>query len=153
VLLAFARLLPGLARVTVECLRSGVPPGFTGFPWLFAVLCVPPAFVVGWISRLSVLGMSRAREFAADRAAVALTGRPSALASALMKLEHQREWAPRSDLRQVEPYAVLCIVGAWRSRLGRLFSTHPPTTVRVKRLEAIETRLQGTDESGRSRRS
>ena len=142
VLLAFAGLTPGLARVTRELLRNGVSPGFTAAPWFLAVLCVPAALVVGWMSRLSVLGMSRAREFSADAAAAALTGRPSALASALLKLDGQREWAPRSDLRQVEAYAVLCIVGTRRSRLGRLFSTHPPTAIRVKRLEAIEGRLQ-----------
>jgi heat shock protein HtpX len=104
--------------------------------------CVPPAFVVGWVSRLSVLGSSRAREYSADAAAATLTGRPSALASALMKLERQREWIPRSDLRRVEPYAVLCIVGADPSRLGRLFSTHPPTAARVKRLRDMERRIQ-----------
>jgi heat shock protein HtpX len=109
---------------------------------LVLVLCVPPAFVVGWISRLSVLGMSRAREFSADAAAAMLSGRPSALASALVKLERGRDWAPRADLRQVEAYAVLCIVGNNRSRLGRFFSTHPPTAARVKRLEETEIRLQ-----------
>jgi heat shock protein HtpX len=72
---------------------------------------------------------------------VTLTGRPSALASALLKLEGRREWAPRADLRQVEAYAVLCIVGTDSSRLGRLFRTHPPVAARVKRLEAIEARL------------
>jgi heat shock protein HtpX len=109
---------------------------------LVLVLCVPPAFVVGWISRLSVLGMSRAREFSADAAAAMLCGRPSALASALVKLDRGRDWAPRADLRQVEAYAVLCIVGNNRSRLGRFFSTHPPTAARVKRLEETEIRLQ-----------
>jgi heat shock protein HtpX len=98
--------------------------------------------VIGWVSRLSVLGMSRARELSADAAAATLTGRPSALASALLKLERQREWAPRSDLRQVEAYAVLCIVGTPRSGLGRLFATHPPTAARVERLEEIESRMQ-----------
>ena len=87
-----------------------------------AICGVPPAFVIGGICRLSVLGTSRAREFSADAAAATLTGRPSALASALMKLERQREWTPRTDLRQVEPYAVFCIVGTARSRM---FSTHP----------------------------
>ena len=106
---------------------------------LFA-LCGPPAFVIGWISRLSVLGISRAREFSADATAAALTGRPSALASALLKLERQSEWTPRHDLRAAHGYAVLCIVGV-RSRLGRLFSTHPPTAARVRRLEALEERV------------
>ena len=66
---------------------------------------------------------SRGREFDADAAAVGLTGRPSALVSALLKLEHQGDWAPRRDLREVE---VLCIVRMDNSRLGRL-SLHPPT--------------------------
>jgi heat shock protein HtpX len=89
--------------------------------------------------------MSRAREFSADAAAATLTGRPSALASALLKLEGQREWAPRSDLRQAEAYAVLCIVGTHRPGLGHLLSTHPPTAARVKRLEEIERRIQRRD--------
>ena len=82
-----------------------------------ATCCVPPAFLIGWVARLSVLGTSRAREYSADAAAATLTGRPSALASALKKLERQRDWTPRADLRQVEAYAVLCIVGIDRSRL------------------------------------
>jgi Zn-dependent protease with chaperone function len=50
--------------------------------------------------------------------------------------------AARADLREVEPIAVLCIVGA-RSRLGRAFSTHPPTAARVRRLRELELRIQG----------
>jgi heat shock protein HtpX len=142
VLLAFAGFLPPrLARWTRNILYDG-PAGLIVPLWILAVLAVPPAFVVGWISRLSVLGMSRAREFSADAAAVALTGRPSALASALLKLDRQGDWAPRSDLREVEAYGVLCIVGVRPARLGRLFGTHPVTATRVKRLEALELRLQ-----------
>jgi len=144
VLLAFARVLPlRVVRWARGLLRYGQ---YGGGIWLamviLAVLCVPPALVIGWISRLSLLGMSRAREFSADAAAATLTGRPSALASALMKLEHQREWTPRSDLREAYADAVLCIVGISRQRLGRLFSTHPPTAVRVRRLEQTESRIQ-----------
>jgi heat shock protein HtpX len=109
---------------------------------VLAGLCTPPALVIGWLSRLSVLGMSRARELSADAAAATLTGRPSALASALLKLDRQREWVPRADLRQVEAFAVLCIVGVHRARLGRLFATHPPIAARVKRLEETEIRIQ-----------
>jgi len=142
VLLGFSGFLaPRLGRLIRHVAVSGLPLGVGALCFL-TVFCLPPAFVVGWISRLSVLGMSRAREFSADAAAAALTGRPSALASALLKLERQRDWAPRSDLRQVEAHAVLCIVGAVRSRLGRLFSTHPPTAARVKRLEETEIRIQ-----------
>ena len=100
-----------------------------------------PAFLLGWFSRLSVLGMSRSREFAADAAAAALTGRPSALASALMKLGGEQEWLPAADLRQAQARAVLCIVGADSSRLGHC-RTHPSIAARVKRLQAIEQRVQ-----------
>jgi heat shock protein HtpX len=110
---------------------------------VLSVVSAPPAFVFGWVSRLSVLGMSRSREFAADAAAATLTGRPSALASALMKLDDERAWVPPRDLREAEARSVLCIVATRSSRLGRLFSSHPPTAARLGRLREIEERLQG----------
>jgi heat shock protein HtpX len=109
---------------------------------LVSVLSVPPAFLIGWGSRLSVLRMSRAREFAADAAAAALTGRPSALASALLKLDRDIDLVPRADLRSVQARAVLCIVGTGTSRLGSLFRTHPVTAARVVRIEELEQRVQ-----------
>jgi len=144
VLLAFAGYLtPRLAPWTRN-LVSDIPGGarLALTLWFLAALCVPPAFVVGWVTRLSLLVMSRAREFSADAAAAALTGRPSALASALMKLEHQDDWLPHTDLRQARTDAVLCIVGPPRSGLGRLISTHPRTSRRVKRLAAVEAALR-----------
>lgn len=117
-------------------------PGLAVWGAILAVVSGPPAFVLGWVSRLSLLRMSRTREFTADAAAAALTGRPSALASALMKLDEQTSWIPRADLRQSDARAVLCILGTDRSRLGPLFRTHPPVAARIKRLEAIEGRVQ-----------
>jgi heat shock protein HtpX len=118
--------------------------GITLFAGFLAALSLPPAFLLGWASRLSVLRMSRTREFAADAAASALTGRPSALASALLKLDHDSDLMARDDLRQVQARATQCIVGTDSSRLGPLFCTHPRTAARVARLQAIEQRVQGT---------
>jgi heat shock protein HtpX len=152
VLLTFAEVLATRSTRWVEKFtRYGLPGAEvpTMLIVFVAVVCAPPAFVFGWLSRLSLLGMSRAREFAADAAAATLTGRPSALASALMKLDRQRDWAPRSDLRQVAAYAVLCIVGSGRPRLSRLFATHPPTSARVRRLEELERRIQARSHPSR----
>jgi heat shock protein HtpX len=144
VLLALAGVLTSVLKGT----KTAVGLGQLGaLVVIGAAIGLPPAFLLGWCSRLSVLGMSRTREFAADAAAAALTGKPSALASALIKLDDERDWLPAADLRQAQARAVLCIVGADRSRLGPLFRTHPSTAARVKRLEAIERHVQ---EKGRA---
>jgi heat shock protein HtpX len=146
-----SRVLLALAGVLASVLKAWratvLELGSFGIPVMVAVgavISLPPAFLLGWFSRLSVLGMSRSREFAADAAAAVLTGRPSALASALMKLDEQRDWLPTADLRESQARAVLCIVGADRSRLGPLFRTHPSTAARIRRLQAIEQRVQSS---------
>lgn len=151
-----SRVLLALAGVLASVLKAWratvLELGSLGIPFvivLSSAIGLPPAFLLGWFSRLSVLGMSRSREFAADAAAAALTGRPSSLASALMKLDGERAWLPAADLRQAQARAVLCIVGADRSRLGPLFRTHPSTAARVRRLEAIEQRVQAGGRSVR----
>jgi heat shock protein HtpX len=89
-------------------------------------------------------GISRSREFEADKSGAALSGDPEALAQALLKLDAGAQALPA----QVEPaMASLFIVnpfGAVRS-VARLFSTHPSTEERVRRLRAMEAVvLQGT---------
>jgi heat shock protein HtpX len=136
VLLGFAALVaPRLWAFVRACVGTGAPFGIPAGGVILAALCVPPAFVFGWISRLSMLGLSRSRELAADAVAATLTGSPSALASALLKLDGQRRW-PLRDLREAE---MLCIMGGGRARW---LATHPPTALRVKRLEALEARIQ-----------
>ena len=140
VLLAFTTLVRRrLVRLTRGLIDHGAPLGLPVGMVILAALTVPPAFVAGWISRLSLLGLSRAREHSADAAAATLTGSPSALVSALLKLDGQGGWTPRRDLRQAE---MLCIVPAVRTRLERMLSTHPSTAARVKRLEALEIAIQ-----------
>ena len=143
VLLGYAAAVAAGLKFWLKNLFEVPFPGIAVWGAILAVLSGPPAFVLGWVSRLSLLRMSRTREFTADAAAAALTGRPSALASALMKLDEQTGWIPRADLRQSEARAVLCILGTDRSRLGRLFATHPPVATRVQRLEELEGRVQG----------
>jgi heat shock protein HtpX len=86
--------------------------------------------------------LARYRELAADRAAALVTGHPSALASALMKLDNAAEGLPKKDLRAAQSIAALCFVPPRAdSRLGRLTATHPTTQRRVDALAALEKRL------------
>ena len=141
VLLGYAGAVHSALRAWLRHLLEFPFPGVALWGAILGLATAPPAFVLGWMSRLSVLRMSRTREFAADAAAAALTGRPSALASALMKLDNDSGWVAEADLRAAEARAVLCILGTDHSRLGPWFSTHPPTAARVQRLQAIEQRL------------
>jgi heat shock protein HtpX len=143
VLLRFAGVCASWLRTWARHIVEIPFPGAALTCAILAALSAPPAFLLGWVSRLSVLHMSRSREFAADAAAAALTGRPSALASALVKLDRDSGLTlPQADLRRAQARAVLCILGNDRSRLGRLFCTHPRTATRVKRLEELEERVQ-----------
>src|SRR3954467_8542824 len=106
-------------------------------PGLAVILLV--SVVVYFFSYFLMLALSRYREFAADRSAALFTGRPSALASALRRLES----APQGDLREVASMQALFIVPARSaSTISRLFATHPPTEERIARLAQMESRLQ-----------
>ena len=54
------------------------------------------------ISFFLMLALSRYREFSADRGAAIITGRPSALSSALVRISGQMQQVPQQDLRQAE---------------------------------------------------
>jgi heat shock protein HtpX len=89
--------------------------------------------------------LSRYREFSADRGAAIITGRPSALASALYKISSGMERIPQRDLRANGELAAFYIFppGAGKA-LGALFSTHPPMEKRIAALQRLEGQLQGT---------
>jgi heat shock protein HtpX len=103
------------------------------------------SFLVYAISFVLIQALSRYREFAADRGAAVITGRPSALASALMKISGTMERIPERDLRAAGEMNAFFIfpAGAGRS-LANLFSTHPPMEKRIAALQRIESQLQGT---------
>ena len=94
------------------------------------------------ISFLLTRLLSRYRELSADRAAALLTGRPSALASALTKVSGQMARIPTRDLRKAEPFNALYFAPAFsKASLTRLFSSHPTLEQRLDQLARISTEL------------
>jgi heat shock protein HtpX len=101
--------------------------------------------LVYMLSFVLMLALSRYREFAADRGAALITGRPSALASALVKISSAMQTVPAKDLRDAERMNAFFIVPASvKGSLKSLFSTHPPMEARIARLQQLEAQLQGT---------
>jgi len=101
------------------------------------------SFVVYIVSFFLMLALSRYREFGADRGAALITGRPSALASALLKLNGAMQKVPDQDLRQAERMNAFFIVPtSVKSTVHTLFMTHPPMEKRIEALQKMESQLQ-----------
>jgi heat shock protein HtpX len=97
------------------------------------------------ISFLLLRALSRYREFAADRGSAVLTGRPSALASALLKISGTMERIPSQDMRTAEGMSAFFIIPARAKKsLMNIFADHPPLEQRLAALERLESQLQGT---------
>ena len=109
----------------------------SGPPVVLVVVLV--SMVVYALSFLLTRALSRYRELSADRAGAFLTGRPSALASALVKISGEMSRIPTRDLREAEPYNAFFLVPAIAPgfSLSSLFSTHPPLQRRLQQLGAI----------------
>jgi len=108
------------------------------------MIVVLVSVVVYAVSFLLLRALSRYREFAADRGSAVLTGRPSALASALIKISGTIERIPSQDLRRAEGLSAFFIVPARTKRsLMNLFADHPPLEQRLAALERLESQLQG----------
>ena len=95
------------------------------------------------ISFLLLQALSRYREFAADRGSAVLTGRPSALASALLKISGTMERIPSQDLRKAEGMSAFFIIPArTKKSLMNIFSDHPSLEKRLEALSRLESQLQ-----------
>ncbi len=101
------------------------------------------SIVVYAVSFLLMQTLSRYREFAADRGAAIITGRPSALASALMKISSGMHQIPQKDLRATSQLAAFYIFppGAKKS-FSEVFATHPSMEKRIAALQRLEGQLQ-----------
>jgi heat shock protein HtpX len=112
-------------------LGTGDEEGGGSFIGLLAVSILAPLAAL-----LIQLAISRTREYQADQRGADLSGKPLYLASALEKIEM---WSRRRPLSGPSPStAHLFIINPFRGDwVVRLFSTHPPTRERVRRLRAM----------------
>jgi heat shock protein HtpX len=97
------------------------------------------------VSFLLIRLLSRYRELSADRSGALLTGRPSALASALVKVTGDMARIPVKDLRAAEPLNAFYFAPAFSKSMGAslstLFSTHPSLEKRLAELDKISKQL------------
>lgn len=100
--------------------------GNNPFAILFLIVLAPIA------ASLIQFAISRTREFAADVGSAEITGNPTALASALEKLEAIGHQIPMNGNPALSPLLIVNPLSA--EGLQSLFRTHPPTEERIRRL-------------------
>lgn len=124
---AAARLLQALAYLAIALAAYNVLAYTTGMA-MVSWLAIASLYLTPAVLNLLQLALSRAREYEADRLAVALTGDPVGLASALHRVEiytgHLWE-----DLTPP--------IAARRVPQPSLLRTHPPAAERVARLHEL----------------
>lgn len=112
-----------------------------GGNWAAIVYLV--SLLVYVLSFFLIRALSRYREFAADRGAAILTGAPSHLASALIKISGRMKVAPQRDLREAEAMNAFFIAPAVGGEgLAELFSTHPSLDRRLAHLRRLEEEMR-----------
>lgn len=101
--------------------------------------------VVYFISYLLINGLSRYRELGADRGGALITGKPTSLANALVKITGDMGQIPTRDIRQMEPVSNLAFAPAVASKKGftleGLMSTHPSLEKRLENLAKVANEL------------
>ncbi|MFJ4715361.1 zinc metalloprotease HtpX [Streptomyces sp. NPDC088785] len=138
---SFLGVLAGL--ITRSALWSGMGRSNRDNNAAAAVLIVTAVSAVVYaLSFLLTRLLSRYRELSADRAAALLTGRPSALASALTKVTGQMARIPTRDLRKAEPFNAFFFAPAFtKESVSRLLASHPTLEQRLDQLGRISAQL------------
>jgi heat shock protein HtpX len=115
---------------------------------IMLILMVVSAVVYA-VSFLLIRLLSRYRELSADRSGALLTGQPSALASALVKVTGDIGRIPTRDLRTAQPLnafffaPAISLHGTGGAGLSNLFSTHPSLERRLAELDKLQKQLGG----------
>jgi len=100
------------------------------------------SLVVWVVSFLLIRALSRYREYAADRGGATISGKPAALASALLKISGQMDRVPEEDMREQANMNAFFIIPIKGGVISQLFSTHPSTEKRVERLRELERQME-----------
>jgi heat shock protein HtpX len=95
------------------------------------------------LSFLLIRALSRYRELAADRSGALLTGNPSALSNALVKVSGDMARIPTNDLRKVEAFNAFFFTPALSggASISAMFSTHPTLEVRQAKLAQLAVEI------------
>ena len=108
------------------------PAGLVLLILLIVLIILAPLF-----AQLLKFAISRKREFLADATGADLTGYPEGLASALEKISTMQK--PKSKIQNKALDGIYIVSPAVGDKKGsNLYSTHPPTEERVRRLRAME---------------
>jgi heat shock protein HtpX len=110
---------------------------------MFALMAI--SIVVYAVSFVLIRMLSRYRELSADRSGALLTGQPSALKSALVKVSGQMSRIPNNDLRTAKPMNAFFFAPAMhlapKGSLASIFSTHPSLERRLAELDKVQQQL------------
>ena len=109
-----------------------------GAPVIVAIFV---SLLVWVISFLLIRALSRYREYSADRGAALITGKPGALASALMTIDGRMDRVPKEDLREEAEMNAFFIIPIKAGFVGKIASTHPSTENRIERLRDLEKEM------------
>lgn len=100
------------------------------------ILAIAGLIIAALAAPLIQMAISRSREFVADESGARLSNDPLALANALRKIEMGSQQIPIHSGNPATAH--LFIINPFTGgNISRLFSTHPSTAERIKRLEAM----------------
>ena len=138
--------------MTVASFLSTIAFVIVRWGWLFGgrnrrggggvVVVIGVSLLVWVLSFILVRALSRYREFAADRGGALITGRPSVLATALLKIDGRMDRVPDQDLREQAEMNAFFVIPIRSGIVGKIARTHPSTEKRADRLQAMERELE-----------
>jgi heat shock protein HtpX len=140
-----------VAVMTIASFLSTLAFLIVRWGWLFGgrgrnqapvIVAIVVSLLVWVVSFFLIRALSRYREFSADRGAATITGKPSALASALLKISGRMDQVPKEDLREQAEMNAFFIIPIRSGFIGKLASTHPPTEKRVEQLRQLEREME-----------